>query len=31
MTFDGPVVFTNDDGTVMAVVGWEQAQGAWAA
>jgi hypothetical protein len=31
MTFDGPVVFTNPDGSVMAVVGWEQARAAWSA
>ena len=29
MTFSGPVVFTNPDGSVMAVIGWEQARAAW--
>ena len=29
MTFLGPLQFINPDGTPIAVVGWEQAQGAW--
>ena len=31
MTFLGPLVFTNPDATPIAVVGWEEAQGAWGA
>jgi len=30
MTFLGPLQFIQDDGTPIAVVGWEQAAGAWA-
>lgn len=30
MTFLGPLQFVQPDGTPIAVVGWEQAQGAWA-
>jgi len=29
MTFLGPLVFIQPDGTPIAVVGWEQVQGAW--
>lgn len=29
MTFLGPLVFIKPDGTPIAVVGWEEAQGAW--
>ena len=31
MTFLGPLQFIHADGSVRAVVGWEQAQGLWAA
>ena len=31
MTFLGPLVFIQPDGTPIAVVGWEQVQGAWQA
>jgi len=31
MTFLGPVQFVQADGTPIAVIGWEQAQGAWEA
>lgn len=30
MTFMGPLQFINEDGSTVAVVGWEQAQGLWA-
>jgi hypothetical protein len=29
MTFLGPLTFINPDGSPIAVVGWEEAQGAW--
>lgn len=29
MTFLGPLQFVQEDGTPIAVVSWEQAQGAW--
>ena len=29
MTFQGPLQFIEEDGTTIAVIGWEQAQGAW--
>ena len=29
MTFLGPLTFIQPDGSPIAVVGWEQAQGAW--
>lgn len=29
MTFMGPLQFIQEDGTTIAVIGWEQAQGAW--
>jgi len=31
MTFLGPLQFINPDGSPIAVIGWEQAQGAWQA
>ncbi|NBW44906.1 MAG: acetylacetone-cleaving protein [Betaproteobacteria bacterium] len=31
MTFLGPLTFINPDGSPIAVIGWEEAQGAWAA
>jgi len=31
MTFSGPLAFIQPDGTVIANVGWDVAQGAWAA
>jgi acetylacetone-cleaving enzyme len=30
MTFLGPLQFIEADGTPIAIVGWEQAQGLWA-
>jgi hypothetical protein len=29
MTFQGPLQFIEEDGNTIAVIGWEQAQGAW--
>jgi acetylacetone-cleaving enzyme len=31
MTFTGPLVFINPDGSPIAVVGWEEVQAAWEA
>lgn len=31
MTFSGPLAFINPDATVIANIGWEEAQGAWQA
>jgi hypothetical protein len=31
MTFLGPLTFIHPDGSPIAVIGWEEAQGAWAA
>ncbi len=31
MTFLGPLQFIKEDGTPIAVVGWEQVEGAWEA
>ena len=30
MTFQGPLTFIKPDGSPIAVIGWEEAQGAWA-
>ena len=31
MTFSGPLAFIQPDGSVIAIVGWAEAQGAWQA